>query len=269
MSNLKQIKDRISSINKIAKITEAMEVVSIFRLRKIEKQARDQKEYFANLKEMVARAAGSINYVPHPFFSLRKSLKTLVVCFGSDKGLCGGFNLFLVKSLTSFKEEHRAKIIACGRRLAALKRLFAQDVVGFHELSGLDLTALSRDIFSDLKQGHYDSLFIIYNQFRRSIMGSAAVMQLIPLAEKKEEDRDFIFEADNLWDDIFLSYIKHALSSAMLASQAAEEFTRILTMRHAKDNAVDLKKKVNLTFHKLRQNLITRELADLSVILRN
>ena len=269
MSTLKQIKDRISSINKIAKITEAMEVVSIFRLKKVEKQAQSQREYFADLKEMVARAAGSINYVPHPFFSLWESRKPLVVCFGSDKGLCGGFNVFVVKGLTSFKEEHRAKIIACGRRLATLKRIFSEDMVGFHELSGLDLDALSQEIFSGVKQGHYDSLFIIYNKFRHSIMGSAAVTQLIPLAEKKEKDRDFIFEADDLWDDLFLRYIKHALSSAMLESQAAEEFTRILTMRHAKDNAGDLKKKVNLTFHKLRQNLITRELADLSVILRN
>ena len=106
MSGLKLIKDRISSINKIAKITQAMEVVSIFRLKKIEKKAQSYREYFKALKEMAERAAGYINYVPHKFFSLRQSHKPLVVCVGSDKGLCGGFNLFVLKSLTSFKEEN-------------------------------------------------------------------------------------------------------------------------------------------------------------------
>jgi F-type H+-transporting ATPase subunit gamma len=269
MSSLKPIKDRISSIDKIAKITQAMEVVSIFRLRKVEKKTQAYKEYFAAFKEMVERAAGYINYAAHKFFSLRRSDKPLVVCLGSDKGLCGGFNLFVLKSLISFKEKNRAKIIVCGRRLAGIKRMFAQDVVGFYELSGLDLNALAQGIFSDLMQGRYDSLFIIYNRFRHSIVGGATLLQLVPLAKKKEQDRDFILEASDLWEDLFFRYIEQALSSVILESQAAEEFTRVLTMRQAKDNAGDLRKKVNLQFHKLRQNLITRELADISGILRN
>jgi F-type H+-transporting ATPase subunit gamma len=230
MSSLKQIKDRISSIDKIVKITQAMEVVSLFRLKRIEKKAGLRQDYFSNLKSMVQGLLCGVNHLPHEFFALKEVRNPLVLCIGSDKGLCGGFNLFVLNELTSFRKKHDLKVIACGKRLGAVKRLFAAELLEFKDIQGLDRRELAGSIFSALKKGKFDSLFV--------------------------------------WDSFFSTYIKEALEFAFMESACAEEFTRVLTMKKAKENAGELKDKVYLDFHKLRQSMITRELADLSAALR-
>lgn len=267
MSTLKQIKDRISSIEKIIKITQAMEVVSLFRLKKIEKKTQSRKDYFAQFKKIVADLYAYVNYVPHSFFALKKIQKPLVLCIGSDKGLCGGFNLFVIKQLAEFKRNYDAKIVVSGRRLHILKNLYASDILEFNDLEKTDIKHLAEFIFSQLKEKKFDSFFIIHNQFRMNLLGKAQSLQVLPLKAERKKDLDFIWEAENLWDDFFSSYIKEALESSFLESRASEEFTRVFTMKQAKDNARDLKEKIYLDFHKLRQRLITRELTNLSSML--
>jgi F-type H+-transporting ATPase subunit gamma len=268
MSSLKQIKDRISSIDKIVKITQAMEVVSLFRLKRIEKKAGLRQDYFSNLKGMVQGLLAGVNHLPHEFFALKKAENPLVLCIGSDKGLCGGFNLFVLNELASFRKRQDFKVIACGKRLGAAKRLFAAELLEFKDIQGLDRKELGAYVFSCLKKKEFDSFFIIYNQFKKNVLGRAARLQLLPLGQEKVKDKDFIFEGSSLWDSFFSTYIKEALEFAFMESACSEEFTRVLTMKKAKENAGELKDKVYLDFHKLRQSMITRELADITAALR-
>ena len=99
-------------------------------------------------------------------------------------------------------------------------------------------------------------------------LGKASRLKVLPLEEAEKKDLDFLFEGQNLWDDFFSTYIKEAIEFCFMESACAEEFTRVFTMKQAKENARELKDKVNLDFHKLRQSIITRELADLAVTLR-
>ena len=101
MSSLKQVKDRISSIDKIVKITQAMEVVSMVRLRRIEKSALSHMQYFAAFQAALDEIGLRLNHAPHTFFTFARPKKPLVLCIGSDKGLCGGFNLFVTNELAA------------------------------------------------------------------------------------------------------------------------------------------------------------------------
>jgi F-type H+-transporting ATPase subunit gamma len=269
MSGQKQIiKRRIFSIDKIVKITQAMEVVSLFRLKKIEKEVFKRKEYFEIIKKFIDDISWYINYQPHKFFSLRKEVKPLILCIGSDKGLCGGFNLFVINKVLEFKKEKKeAKLLVFGKRLAPLKRYFFDDILEFKEHQEADFIKIAEFVFGELKKENFDSFFIIFNFFKLNILGKAGILKVFPLEEKKGKDIDFILEAD-LWEDLFFTYLKEAILFSFLESQASEEFMRIFTMKQAKENAKELKDKVYLQFHKLRQSMITKELTDLTTMLR-
>ena len=269
MSALKQVlKRRITSIEKIIKITEAMEVVSLFRLKKAERNIDIRHSRFEVINNMVEDLSKHLNYAPHEFFSLKESKKPLLICIGSDKGLCGGFNLFIINRALEFKKEKDAKVIIYGRRLHPLKRHFGEDVLEFNSYSDYEAEELAKKVFEGLKNKEFDGLYVIYNQFKLNILGKPQTLKVLPLDKKEKEDRDFIWEGENIWDDFFFTYIKEAIETFFLDSQAAEEFMRVFTMKQAKDNAQDLNKRIGLEFHKLRQSMITKELTDLCAALR-
>jgi len=269
MSGQKQIiKRRIASIDKIVKITQAMEVVSLFRLKKVEKEFFKRKEYFEVIRGIVDDISWYLNYHPHKLFSLRTSNKPLLLCIGSDKGLCGGFNLFVINKVLEFKKEKKeAKLLVFGKKLVPLKRYFFDDILEFKEHQEADFIKIAEFVFGELKKENFDSFFIIFNFFRLNILGRAGVLKVFPLEERKGKDIDFILEG-NVWEDLFFTYLKETILFSFLESQASEEFMRIFTMKQAKENAKELKNKVYLQFHKLRQATITKELTDLTTMLR-
>ncbi|UCC95198.1 MAG: F0F1 ATP synthase subunit gamma [Candidatus Omnitrophota bacterium] len=268
MSNVKQLlKHRITSIDKIVKITQAMEVVSLFRLKRIEKQAAKRKDYFAALHQVAGDLWRSVNYAPHKFFTLRTTQNPLLLCIGSDKGLCGGFNLFVLQSTLELIKIMQGRVLAYGRRLAALKRHLSQDSVEVKGHDQYDAEKLAQVVFEGLKENTFDGFFIIFNQFKSNIIAKPRVLKVFPLEETTGDTRDFLWEGENLWNDFFFAYIKGAIEASFLESAASEEFMRVFTMKQAKDNALELKENINLKFHKVRQSMITRELTDLCSML--
>lgn len=270
MGNLRQLKKRIGSIEKIVKITQAMEVVSLFRLKRVEKQLPCKEDFFLSLQTMLNSIVTSLNYQAHPFFCLRKAENPLVLCLGSDKGLCGGFNVSLVAKVKEYAQSNRrAKFIVYGRRLQGVKRILTnEEMVSFDDFKNLDVNDLVQRLNNYLlEEKVYDGVVFIYNQMKKSLVGGATIKQILPFDLKREKDCDFSWEGKNIFSEVFSLYLKEAIETAMLESKAAEEFTRVFTMKQAKENAQDLQEKLNIGFHRLRQAVITRELTDVAALL--
>ena len=275
MSTQKEIKERIETIRKIAKITNALEVISLTRLRRIEKKVESAANYLKLQEQIIQALRKGLNFSPHAFFSLPDTQKPYVLCIGSDKGLCGGFNTFVIQEAQKLRSDFpSAKVILAGKKMHLLLKLFKQEnVLRADDYANFDVSQASEEILKALADKSADGFFIIYNQFRLNLTGKASRKQIfpLPLPEDKKQDKDYIFEGERgrIFDAFFRDYIKEVINSAWKESKAAEEFTRLVTMKQATDNAREVEKKIYLEFHKLRQAKITEELNEISALLRN
>ncbi|MEA3328632.1 MAG: ATP synthase F1 subunit gamma [Candidatus Omnitrophota bacterium] len=277
MATLREIKQKIGSIGKIGRVTNALEIVSLNRIKKIESVTLNCRFYFEKIREVVFGVADNVIYQSHPLLEKRDIKTTGLIVVASDKGLCGGFNSSIFEKFREFtsSEDLKIKLVCFGRKGAnffksgnktELLRCFNSSIKKEPLADCREIALELSGMFIDKK---IDSLHIIYNKFRTHLLGKAVVAQLLPVGLERQKKikrvRDYRYEPSvgDVLDGLLKEYLVSQIYQTILESNTAEEMARMFAMKQASDNAKEIIDRLILNYHKTRQAVITKEILDI------
>ncbi|MDD7915448.1 ATP synthase F1 subunit gamma [Polaribacter ponticola] len=278
MANLKEIRNRITSIGSTMQITSAMKMVSAAKLKKAQDAIVAMRPYSSKLTELLQNLSATLDSeVGGAYSTQREVSKVLMVVITSNRGLCGGFNSSITKEVVKTVNEKYSD---------ATVDLFTIGKKGGDVLSkSYNLTDSRNDIFDDLTfdnvaeiaeklmelyaDGSYDKIELVYNQFKNAATQLPQVEQFLPIKPieggEAITNSDYIFEPSK--EEIVLALIPKSLKTqlykAIRDSFASEHGARMTAMHKATDNATDLRDELLLTYNKARQAAITNEILEI------
>jgi F-type H+-transporting ATPase subunit gamma len=272
MPSLQQLRRRLKGIRSIHQITKAMEMIATSKMQKAVKKNLQSRIYSAMLLGIANRLMG----YPHPLCESRKAERVLLLFLTSNRGLCGGFNSSLLKTLDDFLKEHadkEIKIITIGKKgrdyVARYRpESLVADFSGINEeILYQEVTPVAHLLIEEYLQKQIDAVFLLYNHFISSFVQEPTVLQLLPLNIQKENlsQEEFLLEPSpqKLLDFLIPRVIETQLYQALLESKASEHSARMVAMSNANKNAEELIDELYLTYHSIRQATITSELTDM------
>lgn len=281
MAGAKEIRTKISSINKTRKITRAMEMVAASKMRKTQERMRASKPYANKIYDVVKHIARANSEYRHPFITEREIKRVGVIVVTTDRGLCGGLNANLlretIRNIRAWKEQGKEVDVAViGRKGQAFFKRVGGNIAGSIDHLGdtpsiNDFIGIVKIMIDSYYNGTIDALHIVYNEFVNTMTQKPMVKQLLPLP-KSEDDRstmghhwDYIYEPDakDLLDDLLERYIELQVYQGVVENIACEQAAKMIAMKNATDNAGDLIKEFQLAYNKARQAAITQELAEI------
>lgn len=277
MITQRAVRNRIESVGKIKKIADALEIVALTRLRRMEQETLTARAYFEKIRQMLFDMSAHINFKSHPLLMGRREIKTIAaVCIFSDKGLCGDFNANLVRRFSEFTLKHKDKKIKAAVIGKKGIRYFRRrrNLVLLHANNAADpgIAEITRSLIDGFLKEDIDEIYLLYSRFRLHLLGEANIIKLIPFTPEQtaEEDkggpyeRDYIYEPDaySVFDSLVREYAANQIDHGLLESRCAEEMSRMLAMKAATDNADEMITRLRLAYNKTRQAQITKELTE-------
>jgi F-type H+-transporting ATPase subunit gamma len=280
---LKEVRNRIKSVQSTQQITKAMKMVSAAKLRRAQDAIIQMRPYAKKLQEMlsniVSSAEGDINMA---LAKERPVEKVLIIVITSDRGLCGGYNSNLIKLAKSDIQEKYASQFAKGNVeiLPLGKKGYEHFVKNkfkvidnywniFSNLNFEGVAAAAKYAMDAFANGEVDAVDIIYSEFRNAATQRFIAEPFLPVkkTEKKkgEAQADFIFEPDKnvLIEELMPKILNTQLYKAMLDANASEHGARMTAMDKATDNANELLKTLKISYNRARQAAITTELTEI------
>lgn len=264
MSQLIQLKSRISAIATIKKITNAMRIISMSMHSKLGHKIENLSSYESELKDIFTIISNSIN---KNWKSGTKGNSKLLIIIGSDKGLCGSFN----SSLSNFflkHEKNEAKVMVIGKKIKDL--LKNQNIDYFlGNISFNRISAITDEIFETLKKSDFSEVSILYTESKNFFIQKTILKKIIPVNINKEESSDqsdYIWETspEDLYETLKEEYIRFAIRKCLFESLFSEQAARFRSMDNANRSAENLLEDMKIQYSKLRQTKITGELNELS-----
>ncbi|MCL9683100.1 F0F1 ATP synthase subunit gamma [Legionella maioricensis] len=281
MAGAKEIRTKISSINKTRKITRAMEMVAASKMRKTQERMRASKPYANKIYDVVKHIARANSEYRHPFMDTREIKRIGIIVVTTDRGLCGGLNANLlretIRTIRNWKEQGKEVDVAViGRKGQAFFKRVGGNILGSVDHLGdtpsiNDFIGLVKVMLDAYYNGTIDALHVVYNEFVNTMTQKPTVKQLLPLPKSEDDSKvmghhwDYIYEPDakDLLDDILERYIELQVYQAVVENIACEQAAKMIAMKSATDNAGDLIKEFQLAYNKARQAAITQELAEI------
>lgn len=282
MANLKEVRNRITSVSSTQQITKAMKMVSAAKLKRATNAIVQLRPYANKLRDILAQVSASVEGSNSPYTQDRVPNKVLVVVITSNRGLAGAFNANAIKATNNLIANKYAdqfakgnvSIVAIGKRG---KEFFARrnfNVIGNHNelFNNLDFENVSKVtefIMNEFTEGNIDRVEIVYNQFRNAAVQILTSEQLLPLLPEEKGDKvaelDYIIEPskEKIIEELIPKAIKIQLFKAVLDSNASEHGARMTAMDKATENAGDLLKQLKLSYNQARQAAITTELTEI------
>lgn len=291
MSNAREIRSKVTSVKNTQKITGAMELVAASKMRGAIVKMNDVRPYVDSANAIIKNIVqASIDY-PNPYLFERPVKRVGYIVTSTDRGLCGGLNIILFKSMIKDIKKHidqnvAVDICAIGSKAAAFfAKIKDVNVVATAHYNDKDLDESERMIGGAVKvmldnfiAGGIDKLYVSSNQFVSTIKQQARRQVLLPIQDifTKEEIKqnkegsskshwDYIYERDieEVLNAICTRYIEAQVRGAVLENAACEQASRMIAMKNATDNASDIIDQLNLDYNKVRQAMITQELAEI------
>ena len=284
MANLKEVRNRITSVSSTQQITKAMKMVSAAKLKRATNAIVQLRPYADKLREILANVSASVEGGASPYIVDRKPNKVLIVVIASNRGLAGAFNANAIKTTNQliaekYNEQLQAgnvSIVAIGKRAQDyyLKRKYP--VIGdnnelFMSLNFENTSKITETIMKGFAEGDYDRVDLVYNRFKNAavqILTSEQLLPLLPSAVVSGESKvegDYIIEPskEKIVEELIPKAIKIQLYKAVLDSHASEHGARMTAMDKATDNAGELLKALKLSYNQARQAAITTELTEI------
>ncbi|WP_100405708.1 ATP synthase F1 subunit gamma [Bacillus solitudinis] len=280
MASLRDIKGRITSTKKTKQITKAMQMVSAAKLNRAQNNAQSFQPYTEKIREVVASIAGAGSEASHPMLVERPVKKTGYIVITSDRGLAGGYNASLIRSLlASIKDRHKSPdeygivvIGKIGRDLFKKRNLpIIQEVVGIPEQPEFnDIKNLARTTVEMFADGIFDELFVWYNHFVSPITQEVTETKLLPLTNlsedtNKQSSATYEYEPNEqvILERLLPQYAESLIFGALLDAKASEFGARMTAMSAATDNATALIDSLTLSYNRARQAAITQEITEI------
>ena len=278
MANLKEIRSRIKSVGSTMQITSAMKMVSAAKLKRAQDAIVKMRPYANKLTELLENLSASLDSSDGGVYAKNRPIKkVLLVTITSNRGLCGGFNAYIIKKAKSLINEEYSNvninILSIGKKSSEHFDKNGFNVVSKHDALFGDLTfdnvaKVAEVIMEQFVAGNYDKVILVYNQFKNAATQLIMAENFLPVQATKNEEAasgDYIFEPtkQEIVEQLIPKSLKTQLFKAILDSHAAEHGARMTAMHKATDNAGELKKELTLTYNKARQAAITAEILEI------
>ena len=282
MPNLRDIKRRITSVQKTQQITSAMRMVAAAKLRRAQESIVAARPYAERMRSTLGEVAGSQTGIVHPLLETREVVKTVeFVVVTSDRGLAGAFNANVLKQAAAQIAEREAsgveiEITTAGRKATEyFRRHRPTQFVEGYELGGWvaydDAAKMAHRLIRRFEGGEVDEVVLVYSEFVSTLTQNPVVHALLPLApaEVSEEPgtdaspHEIEPSPEKLLAQLAPTAIEVVLFRALLENQAGEHAARMAAMENATRNTEELIERLTLDFNRARQAAITRELVEI------
>jgi len=288
MANLKEVRERITSVKSTQQITKAMKMVAAAKLRRAQQAIVEMRPYSNKLSAMLSNILSNLEGDASTSFGVERPVKNaLVVVVTSNRGLCGGFNTNVAKlaielSTTKYKAEYKAEKLTylfIGKKgYDYLKNRVPGAILNTEHMNLVtktfgfeDSSRVASELMANFEGGQYDSIDIVYAQFKNAAVQNFTVEPFLPVAklevaeDSADENADFIFEPnkEDLLDYLVPTILKTQLHKTILDSNASEQGARMTAMENATENAEDLLKELKINYNKARQEAITAEISEI------
>jgi F-type H+-transporting ATPase subunit gamma len=286
MPSLKEVRNRIVSVNSTQQITKAMKMVSAAKLRRATDAIVQMRPYSQKLTEMIATVSANADGASeNPYTVVREINKVLIIVVTSDRGLCGAFNANVGKMTQSLINEKYASQQAAGNvEIMAIGKKGGEYLGrrGYHintkfvdiytRLSFAAVREAAEEAMNGFATGKYDVVEVVYNQFKNVATQILTAEQMLPVVEKKEvitttkaSSVNYIFEPseEEIINELMPKALKLQVYKAVLESNASEHGARMTAMDKATDNAGELLKELKLQYNRSRQAAITNEILEI------
>ncbi|MCT8580030.1 F0F1 ATP synthase subunit gamma [Glaesserella parasuis] len=281
MAGAKEIRTKIASVRNTQKITKAMEMVAASKMRKTQERMSASRPYSDAIRKVISHIAkGSIDY-KHPFLTEREVKKVGFLVVSTDRGLCGGLNINLFKTVLNELKTRKDKGIDARLGLVGNKAVSFFQAMGLDvkaQVTGLgdtpaveDLVGIVNGMIEAYRNGEVDEVYIVYNRFVNTMSQKPTMQKLLPLPELENDDLenkgswDYIYEPNPkvLLDSLLVRYLESQVYQAIVDNLASEQAARMVAMKAATDNAGNLINELQLVYNKARQASITNELNEI------
>jgi len=283
MANLKEIRNRITSVNSTMQITSAMKMVSAAKLKRAQDAITQMRPYAEKLQEILSNLSSSLDTSENEYAQEREVKNVLIVGVTSNRGLCGGFNNNITKKIKSIAaSEYKGcniSVLSVGKKMIdAMKYtdwvnadadLYQNPEEIWNDLTFNNVSEMAITLMDAYKAERYDKIVIIYNSFKNAAVQIVQNEQFLPIIAPEEDNTtnttDYVFDPskEEIVKDLIPNSLKIQLYKALLDSHASEHGARMTAMHQATDNAGDLKKELQLTYNKARQAAITNEILEI------
>jgi F-type H+-transporting ATPase subunit gamma len=279
MAGAKEIRTKIASIKNTQKITKAMEMVAASKMRRAQDRMLATRPYAEKIHNVVTHLSHAHPEYHHPYLQEREPKRVGLIIISTDRGLCGGLNINLFKSvITAMKEWNSAGLeidltLIGSKSNAFFKRLGGNILSAATHLgdapSIVELIGTVKVMLDAYEAGSIDRLYLAHNEFENTMSQNPLVKQLIPVAGEADEQLqahwDYIYEPDSVpvMDSLMIRYIESLVYQGVVENVACEQAARMVAMKSATDNAGDLIDELQLIYNKARQAAITQEISEI------
>ena len=281
MANLKEIRNRITSVGSTMQITSAMKMVSAAKLKRAQDAVTQMRPYAGKLKEILENLSATLDLSENAYAEQRELKNVLLVGITSNRGLCGGFNNNVIKRVgVLIHEDYKdanVQVLSVGKKIRDVyKRTeynYANEKIEQMEDVYADLrfdvvAQLAEEIILQFQNNSFDKIVLVYNRFINAAsqsIESEQFLPIVPTVNEGENTSDYLFEPSKIEivDDLIPKSLKLQLFKAIRDSFAAEHGARMTAMHKATDNANELQKSLKLSYNKARQAAITNEILEI------
>ena len=279
MAGAKEIRTKIASIKGTQKITKAMEMVAASKMRRAQERMLATRPYAEKIQNVVSHLSHAHPEYHHPYLEKREAKRVGLIIISTDRGLCGGLNINLFKSVIAAMKEWDAEGLDIDLTLIGTKSN------GFFKRLGGNITATASHLgdapsiveligtvkvmLDSYEAGGIDRLYLAHNEFENTMSQNPVVKQLIPITGEVDEELtthwDYIYEPDSrpVMDALMIRYIESLVYQGVVENVACEQAARMVAMKSATDNADDLINELQLIYNKARQAAITQEISEI------
>ena len=281
MANLIDIRRRIRSVKNTQQITKAMKMVAAARLRRSQDRILATRPYALEIREVIGNLAAHAGKLQHPLLEVREERRVLLAVVTGDKGLAGSFNANVLRRANeSIAELPQVSLLLLGKKGNDFFRRRGLPIrKGYTSLFTNVTYAQAQEIAGDLSKayadGEYDSVHVVYNQFKSMMVQELTEDRLLPVpagnsgngdqaAPESGSDRQYIFEpkAEEILEELLPRYVTFQVYRILLESQAAEHAARMTAMDSATKNASEMIDRLTLRYNRARQAAITTQLIE-------
>ena len=276
MANLKEIRNRITSVSSTMQITSAMKMVSAAKLKKAQDAITAMRPYAEKLTELLQNVSASLDGDSGSKYSDQRPVnKILVVAITSNRGLSGAFNANVIKqtrNLVNFYAGKQVDFVTIGKKgndiIRKANTVINNNNTVFDDLTFHNVAAIAEELMQLFVEGQYDKIELVYNQFKNAATQIIITEQFLPIVPIKTDNKnqvDYIFEPskEQIIEELIPLSLKTQLYKAIRDSFASEHGARMTAMHKATDNATELRNQLKLTYNKARQAAITNEILEI------
>lgn len=284
MANLRDIKQRITSVQSTSQITRTMEMVATAKIKKAQEKIESARPYSFAMMEVLGNVARFVQGASHPLLEEHEErTRVMVVTITSDRGLCGAFNSNILRITEDLIRSERdagveTDIIAVGKKaIGYLRYRGIEPVMSYRDISDkptfAEARAIAAHIIPRYEAGELDAAYIVFNRFKNVAEQKPETYQLLPIEQRAMETEDeqggmhaeYLFEpsATAVLEHLLPTYVETLVYRALMESAAAEQGARRTAMKSATDNASEMITTLTRSYNRARQAAITTEIAEI------